>query len=278
VVTAVDTNGSNIAQLFDQLADGYDCAALRFFPFTADQLAQRLAPQPGEKILDVATGTGAVAVAVAQRLQGGGRVMAIDFSDRMIDRAYANARRMALHNIDLHSMDAAALAFRADYFDALTCSFGLFFLTDMTAALREWRRVLRPGGRILLTGFGASAFQPLAKLYCEQLATLGGPQLSVADFPWQRLADTEVFRALLVDAGFEAIEFAEQQLGFHLQAAPEWWDILWNTGFRSPLMALDAAQLEQFQQQHLAQVGGQFSGGTCWLDIPVIFASARVAK
>lgn len=115
-------------------------------------------------------------------------------------------------------------------------------------------------------------------MYCEQLATLGGPQLSVADFPWQRIADTEVFRGLLVDAGFEAIEFAEQQLGFHLQAALEWWDVLWNTGFRSPLMALDAAQLEQFQQQHLAQVGGQFSGGTCWLDIPVIFASARVAK
>lgn len=277
-MTATNTQQVKVAQLFDQLADSYDCAALRFFPFTADQLARRLAPQPGEKILDVATGTGAVAVAVAQRLQGGGRVMGVDFSERMIDRAYVNVRRMALHNIDLHPMDATVLEFRADYFDALSCSFGLFFLSDMSAALREWRRVLRPGGRILLTSFAANAFQPLVQLYCEQLATLGGPQLAVADFPWQRLADTEVFRGLLADAGFEAIEFAEQQMGFHLQAAPEWWEVLWNSGFRGPLLGLDALQLEQFQQQHLARVAEEFNAGTCWLDVQVIFASASVAK
>jgi len=275
-VTANNTQQATVAQLFDQLADSYDCAALRFFPFTADQLARRLAPQPGEKILDVATGTGAVAVAVAQRLQGG-RVIGVDFSERMLDRAYANVRRMALHNIDLHPMDATALEFRADYFDALTCSFGLFFLSDMSAALREWRRVLRPGGRILLTSFAASAFQPLVQLYCDQLAAQCGSQLAVADLPWQRLADTDVFRELLADAGFETIEFAEQQLGFHMQATPEWWDVLWNTGFRGPLLGLEAGQLELFRQQHLARVAEEFRDGTSWLDVPVIFASARVS-
>jgi len=275
-VTANNTQQATVAQLFDQLADSYDCAALRFFPFTADQLARRLAPQPGEKILDVATGTGAVAVAVAQRLQGG-RVIGVDFSERMLDRAYANVRRMALHNIDLHPMDATALEFRADYFDALTCSFGLFFLSDMSAALREWRRVLRPGGRILLTSFAASAFQPLVQLYCDQLAAQCGSQLAVADLPWQRLADTDVFRELLADAGFETIEFAEQHLGFHMQATPEWWDVLWNTGFRGPLLGLEAGQLELFRQQHLARVAEEFRDGTCWLDVPVIFASARVS-
>ncbi|MBU1192991.1 MAG: class I SAM-dependent methyltransferase [Gammaproteobacteria bacterium] len=275
-MTANNTQQATVAQLFDQLADSYDCAALRFFPFTADQLARRLAPQPGEKILDVATGTGAVAVAVAQRLQGG-RVIGVDFSERMLDRAYANVRRMALHNIDLHPMDATALEFRADYFDALTCSFGLFFLSDMSAALREWRRVLRPGGRILLTSFAASAFQPLVQLYCDQLAAQCGSQLAVADLPWQRLADTDVFRELLADAGFETIEFAEQQLGFHMQATPEWWDVLWNTGFRGPLLGLEAGQLELFRQQHLARVAEEFRDGTCWLDVPVIFASARVS-
>lgn len=272
---AMEPGGPAIAALFDDLADGYDRAALRFFPFTADRLAQRLAPRPEEKILDVATGTGAVAVAIAQRLKGG-RVMAIDLSERMLDRAYANVRRMALHNVDLHPMDAAALEFRDGYFDALTCSFGLFFLPDMPAALREWRRVLRPGGRVLLTGFAVSAFQPLAGMFCERLAACGGPALEPADFGWQRLANPETIGELLAGAGFEAIESTTEQLGYHLQSPQEWWEVLWNTGFRGYLGGLDDAELERFRQQHLEQVGALFRDGVLWLDVPVIFTSARV--
>lgn len=274
-MAATEAGGQDIAELFDALADGYDRAALRFFPFTADRLAQRLAPRPGEKVLDVATGTGAVAVAVAQRLRDG-RVMAIDLSERMLDRAYANVRRMALHNVDLHPMDAAALEFRDGYFDALTCSFGLFFLPDMQAALQEWRRVLRPGGRMLLTGFAAGTFQPLAELFCERLAACGGPELTPADFGWQRLADAETVRQLLTGAGFEAIESSTEQLGYHLQSPQEWWEVIWNTGFRGCLAGLDDAALEAFRQQHLEQVGALFRDGVLWLDVPVIFTSARV--
>ncbi|MBI5461002.1 MAG: class I SAM-dependent methyltransferase [Gammaproteobacteria bacterium] len=279
-MTAFGEPQAQVAHLFDQLADGYDRAALRFFPFAADRLAQRLAPRPGEKILDVATGTGAVAVAVGQRLsgnrEGGGRIMAVDISERMLDRAYANVRRMALHNVDLHPMDAAALEFRDSYFDALTCSFGLFFLPDMAAALREWRRVLRPGGRLLLTSFGSEAFQPLAGWFCEQLQVCGGPAVNPADFAWQRLATAEVCTALLASAGFEQIECATEQLGYHLQAPQEWWDVVWNTGFRGRLATLDAAALERFQQQHLERVGAAFADGTLWLNVPVLFVSASV--
>lgn len=267
-----------IARLFDRLADGYDRAALRFFPFAADRLVRRLAPRPGEKILDVATGTGAVAVAVGQHLVGsGGRVMAVDISERMLDRAYANVRRMALHNVDVHPMDATALEFRSGYFDAVACSFGLFFMPDMAEALREWRRVLRPGGRIALTGFGPTAFQPLADNYCSMLRACGGPALCAHDLPWQRLATAETFEQLLLAAGFEAVECSTEQLGYHLQNALEWWEIVWNSGFRGPLMALDAEQLEHFRGRHLADIGAMFKGETLWLDVPVLFVTASVA-
>jgi len=281
-VTVSKEPQASVARLFDQVADGYDRAALRFFPFAADRLAQRLAPRPGEKILDIATGTGAVVVAVGQRLSGnrdgGGRIMAVDISERMLDRAYANVRRMALHNVDLHPMDAAALEFRAGYFDALTCSFGLFFLPDMVAALREWRRVLRPGARMLLTSFGSEAFQPLAAWFCAQLQACGGPSLSPEDFAWQRLATAEAITALLAEAGFEQIECSTEQLGYHLQAPQEWWDIVWNTGFRSHLAELDAAALARFEQQHLEQVAAAFEDGKLWLNVPVLFVSARAAE
>ena len=274
-MTTAGEEREDLIGLFDALAEGYDRAALRFFPFAADRLAQRLAPQPGEKILDLATGTGAVAVAVGQRLTGGGRVIAIDISEAMLDRAFANVRRMALHNVDLHPMDAAALEFRAGYFDALACSFGLFFLSDMPAALREWRRVLRPGGRLHLTSFGTQAFQPLAELFCDGLTALGGPATSPAEFAWQRLADEDSFRALLVGAGFDPIDLSTEQLGFHLQSPQEWWEILWHTGFRRALLRFNAEELEAFRQQHLEEVEKRFVDGKFWLNVPVIFASAK---
>lgn len=276
-MTAYPEPQAKLAHLFDQLSEGYDRAALRFFPFTADRLAQRLAARPGEKILDVATGTGAVAVAVGQRLGGGGRIMAVDISERMLDRAYANVRRMALHNVDFHQMDAMALEFRDAYFDALTCSFGLFFMPDMLAALREWQRVLRPGGRVVLTSFGTDAFQPMADLYCAALQDCGGPSISAAEFAWQRMATVESATALLTEAGFTDIECETVQLGYHLQAVQEWWDVVWNTGFRGHLTGLDAAALARFEQQHLEQVAAAFKEGTLWLDIPVLFASAKLA-
>lgn len=275
-MAVTETGDTGMAGVFDALADGYDSPALRFFPFAADRLAQRLAPRPEDKILDVATGTGAVAVALAQRLQGG-RVMAVDISERMLDRAYANLRRMALHNVDLHPMDAAALEFRDGYFDAVTCSFGLAFLPDMPAALREWRRVLRPGGRLLLTGFGAGVFQPLAGLFRECLSACGGPGYSPAEFGSQRLADPAVIDELLTAAGFEAVETSTEQLGYHLQSPQEWWEVIWNSGFRGSLAGLDDTALGAFRQRHLEQVGALFRDGVLWLDVPVNFTAARTA-
>lgn len=275
-MAVTEAGGPGVAGMFDALADGYDSPALRFFPFAADRLAQRLAPRPEDRVLDVATGTGAVAVALAQRLRGG-RVMAVDISERMLDRAYANVRRMALHNVDLHPMDAAALEFRDGYFDAVTCSFGLFLLPDMPAALREWRRVLRPGGRLLLTGFAADAFQPLAGRFCEDLSSCGGPALSPGGFGWQRMADPVVIDELLTGAGFDAIESSTEQLGYHLQSPQEWWEVIWNSGFRGSLAGLDATALEAFRERHLEQIGALFRDGVLWLNVPVNFISARAA-
>lgn len=268
-------NSKDIAQLFDELAEGYDHAALRFFPFAADRLATRLAPRPDEKILDVATGTGAVAVALAQRLAGGGRVIAVDISERMLDCAYANLRRMALPNVDLHPMDASALEFRDQYFDALSCSFGLFFLPDMSAALWEWRRVLRPGGRMLMTSFASEAFMPLLTLFCADICRHGGPELEPGDMVWQTLAEPERIQSLLQRTGYQEVVIETEQLGYHLQSPRDWWDIVWNSAMRRYLKVFDAKALQAFREAHLAAVAAMFENGPVWLDIPVLFAAAR---
>lgn len=70
-------------------------------------------------------------------------------------------------------MDAESLEFKNNYFDAVTCSFGLFFLPDMLAALKEWRRVTKPGGQLLFTSFAESAFQPLVGEFIDDLYEFG---------------------------------------------------------------------------------------------------------
>ena len=145
-----------LRQLFDSIAPACDGPATRFFPFCADRLVDYVRPQPGAKVLDIATGSGSVAVAFAQAVGASGRVTAVDFSAGMLDRAEANIGKIALHNVDLHEMDAERLEFRANYFHSVVCSYGLCLLPDMSRALRDWLRVLRPGGRLVFTSFATS--------------------------------------------------------------------------------------------------------------------------
>jgi ubiquinone/menaquinone biosynthesis C-methylase UbiE len=163
----------SVRRAFEGLAAGYDNPATRFFPFCADRLVNFVQPAPGSKVLDVATGTGAVAVPFAQAVGPQGRVTAIDISSAMLDKAQANIRKMALSNIDLHEMDGEELDFKSSYFHVVVCSYGLFFMPDMQAALRDWVRVLRPGGKLAFTSFEDSAFQPFMDNFIECLGDFG---------------------------------------------------------------------------------------------------------
>ncbi|HKJ10122.1 MAG TPA: class I SAM-dependent methyltransferase [Gammaproteobacteria bacterium] len=273
---ALDENKRRLTALFDELAPHYDCAALRFFPFCADRLVQRMALRPGEKLLDVATGTGAVATAAAQALAPGGRVTGIDLSEGMLDKAQFNARKMGLTNVDFHWMDAEAPEFRSAYFDAVCSSFGVFFLDDMHHALTQWRRVLKPGGRALFTCFGPDAFQPMAEILRAQLQANGVdfPE-GRRSFPWLRLSAEQDCRQLLEGAGFVDVRVERESLGYHLSGVEEWWEVVWNTGFRGFVERLDAPAREAFRERHLASVQDLVTANGLWLDIDTLFASGR---
>ncbi len=264
---------ANTCALFDRLAPGYDDASQRFFIFAADRLAACMRPTPGEKVLDVATGTGHVATAAAQAVAGGnrgGRVQAIDLSPVMLEQAVANTRRLGLTNVDFQLMDGEALEFKSGYFDVATCGFGLFFLSNMDAALRQWHRVLKPGGRVGFSSFGATAFQPLGQRFEERLTHYG---IAPAAFIAQRLIDPGVCKALLAAAGFVDIEVRTMQLGYHLHSEQDWWNIVWNTGFRARLEPLSPVQLATFRATHLEEVRTLATGDGIWLDVATLITT-----
>ena len=260
-----------VRHVFDKLAAGYDNPATRFFPFCADRLVGFVRPKPGARVLDVATGTGAVAVPFAQAVGPQGRVQAVDISPAMLDRAEANIRKMALTNVDLQQMDAEQLDFKSGYFHSVVCSYGLFFLPDMQGALREWVRVLRPGGSLAFTCFEDIAFSPMLDDFAEKLQAFG-VQLPEGPFGSRRITSLEHCCELLAAAGLEAIETEHVQLGYHLRDENEWWEVVQNTAMRALFEQVPAEQQQAFRTQHLAFVAQQKTAEGVWMDVLTRFA------
>ncbi len=261
--------------VFDTIASGYDHAALRFFVFAADRVVKTLRPRPGQKILDIATGAGAVAIACAQAVKSDGRVMAIDLSQAMVDKALENARRMGLTNIDQFHMDADALEFRRNYFDHSVCSFGLFFLPDMSKALNEWVRVTKAGGKVLFTSFSAATFDPMANLFVEQLEARG-VEMNNPPFASRRLSDPDVCLELMRSAGLGSASIEVAQVGYHLQSVDEWWAVVWNSGMRGLVQRLDEKTQVEFKNQHLASIQTLFDENGLWMNVEVLISQGII--
>lgn len=143
---------------------GWDLAADDYEPLwhaqlagVQDSLLAAAALVPGEQVLDVASGTGQIAVRAAEAVGAPGHVLGIDLSERMVEAALRRAHQQGGPNLAFARMDAAQLALPDAGFDVVLCSLGLMYLPDPTQALREMRRVLRPGGRVVLSVWGERA-------------------------------------------------------------------------------------------------------------------------
>lgn len=268
--------GGGMAGIFNRVAGGYDKEALRFFAFAADWLVAYADLKPGDKVLDVATGTAAVAIAAAQAVGPKGRVVAIDTAEKMLDQAQAKLQKFGLSNADLHVMDAEQLEFRSGYFDAVICSHALVLLQDMATAMRGWARVVKPGGVVAFSSFGAGAFQPMATLLCRHVADSGIPAASDANMlTTQRLADRESCLHLMQTAGLVQCEVIQRQLGYHLSSVDEWWDVVCNSEFRSMLEHLEAKQIDSLKERHLAEVSRLAGAEGLWMDVETLFSRGR---
>lgn len=111
-------------------------------------------PQFGETILDVSCGTGLITMPLAKLVGSTGMVTAIDISDGMIEKAWAEKKRIGLDNINFRQMNAEVLDFEDNSFDAVICSLGLMYFPNPEKALQEMFRVLKPGGRALVLVWG----------------------------------------------------------------------------------------------------------------------------
>jgi len=155
---------SRVSGMFDEVAPAYD-RTNTVLSLGNDKLwrvatTRAIAPRPGQRILDLAAGTGASSVALAA---SGAEVVAADFSPGMI--AEGKRRHGGVANLSFVEADATALPFEDDAFDAVTISFGLRNVNEPKKALAEMLRVTAPGGRLVICEFSHPRSPVFAGLY-----------------------------------------------------------------------------------------------------------------
>lgn len=196
-------------------------AATKNLPFAA-ALVEMAAPQPGDRVVDVATGPGIVAVEVARRVGPTGTVLATDFIPDWEPCVREAARIGGVANVAFRTMAAEALDLADASFDVVLCQFGLMFMPEPERALREMRRVLRLGGTLgvsvwsvpekvglfLVPRFVGAALPPPA----------GPPSLSPMGMGAPGLVER-----LAADAGFQDIVVEHQTRSYELAAAEDEW-------------------------------------------------------
>ncbi|MEB3180103.1 MAG: methyltransferase domain-containing protein [Nostocaceae cyanobacterium] len=268
-----DENNQKLTSGFNLASSGYDKPALRFLALTAKRLVELGNIQPGQTILDVATGTGNVALAAAKIVNPTGQVFGVDIAKDMLVQAECKVNQAGLTNITLQEGDVAQLDFSDHYFDAVFCASGLHFIADMLAALDEWRRVLKPGGLVAFSSFGEGMNSPLREILEARLLSYG---VSIPPSELlHRLDKPDKSRNLLQEAGFQNIQTLTEQLGYYLSNVDEWWDIVWNSGYRAYISQLTQDKVEPFKVEHLAEISALATDKGIWLNVPVIFALAQ---
>jgi SAM-dependent methyltransferase len=175
----------------------------------AADLVERAGLRRGERVLDVACGTGVVARAAAQRVGRTGHVAGIDINPGML----AVARSLPAGPGDStgwFQASALGLPFRAGSYDVALCQLGLQFFPDRPAALAEMRRVLVTGGRLGLTVYGPIEHNPATLALAQALDRHLGPDASVTKRAEHALADPALLRTLAVGAGFSRVQIVTQ--------------------------------------------------------------------
>jgi len=172
---------------------------------TSQELVALAALQHGERVLDVACGTGIVARLAAQVVGAAGRVVGTDVNEAMLGMARTVPQQPDGTKIEWRQSDAAALPFPDAAFDVVFCQYGLEFFADQSAGLGQIARVLVPGGRVVLRVWRALERQPFYAALLKALerhvrAGVGAPILKAFT-----LADAAALRALVAGAGFRQV-------------------------------------------------------------------------
>jgi SAM-dependent methyltransferase len=190
----------------------------------SEWLVDRLSPESGQTILDLAAGAGETGFLAAGRLGDQGRLICSDFSPRMVEAAERVAADFGIRNADFRVLDAERLELEDASVDGVVCRFGYMLMGDPRRALRETRRVLRGGGRLAFSVFGEPRRNPWMTVARGVMAERGHLPPPDPDEPGLfSMSDPETIGSLLTEVGFARSEVVEMGIGFRFDHADSLW-------------------------------------------------------
>lgn len=206
--------------------------------------------QPGQHILDVAMGTGIIAIAAAEIVGSEGKVIGVDFTPGMLNQARRKIMTAGLQNVELIEADAESINFEDDHFDAIFCATAIVLLSDIPTALRHWYNWLKNGGLVAFSCSSATSFfTPVITKVCAKYG-FSLPNLH------EPLGTPEKCYTLLQEVGFQEIEIKTEQFGSYLSLdeAKNYWKGRWLHSKGHPLFQLTDAQIEPLKAEFRAEI------------------------
>jgi SAM-dependent methyltransferase len=266
-------------------ADETAAAWQKYYPPMREQLAdvtnalvEAAQPRPGMRILDLASGNGEPALTLARRVAPAGHVTATDLSGAMLSALRSNAANENVANIETKVCDAHELPFPDASFDLVTSRFGVMFFGDTPAALREIKRVLKPGGSVAFmvwgpptpgTYFGAAAVPFMRRLAVKPDPDGPGPM---------RFAESRKLADLLEAAGFSNVEEQSQNLPAPFRGSPQQLlTLLMEIAppFRNAADTLSPGDRTAAEREVLDNLGATYDGTLTKVTAPVLIVTAR---
>jgi ubiquinone/menaquinone biosynthesis C-methylase UbiE len=233
---------SPIVGVFDRSVATYDRVNIDFFQPMGRELVQRTEIGPGEHVLDAGCGRGAALFAAAGRVGESGSVIGVDPAPTMVELTGAEIRTRRLVNATVRLDDAERPNFLPSSFDVVIASLVIFFMSDPQAALRHYATLVRPGGRVGFSSFGAED-----ERFVEALRVIAQHVPDAASRGHRRrhspLRDESSIRDLLDRAGYHHATMSEAAFSSRFRDPEHWFEWTWSHGGRGLLERVPADRL-----------------------------------
>ncbi|MFD4376794.1 class I SAM-dependent methyltransferase [Streptomyces sp. NPDC058486] len=276
---------STVTEAFNEAAATYDQMGVEFFTPMGRRLVERVAPRPGERVLDVGCGRGAALFVAADRVGPSGHVLGIDIAPAMVEAARERAAAVGARHVEVRVMDGEHPDLPPASFDVVTGSYSVIFLPDAPKALGRYAALLRPAGRIAFTSpvFTDDTFPFLPPVFTDLI-----PERLLRNLPpeWQPealkrrfnswLGDRDELTRTMVRAGFEDIEIVDEHVELLAADGTTWVDWSHTQGMRLLWQHLPAYESAQLRARLIAELDRLRGDGPLHLPTPVRFVLASV--
>ena len=233
-------------------------------------LLETVTLKPSQQVLDVATGTGIIAITAAQAVGSTGSVTGVDFSTGMLRQARDKAKALGLHNIKWIEADADYLDFEAERFDAIFCSSALVYFKDVEQTLKSWYRWLKPEGVAIFSGWSEQSYPAP---WIIESCTRYGIELKNINAP---TGTAERCIEQMQAAGFEEVAVEQRQLGTYRTVEQlSGWNGSWFHPHENPLSEVSEKQLQEVAADYHEALKSKATEAGIWCESLAYYVSGK---